>query len=265
MAEVPRSYVEALEKKGAIKSEAVRRAFEKVPRHKFLREFWIHVDDAFQKHDAGEEKVVYSDQALITKLDGKTPSSSTSQPALVAQMLELLELKPGMKVLEIGTGTGYNAALMAEIVGSKGKVVSIDIQPDVAAQAKNPLSEYSVKVICADGADGSAKDGPFDRIVATIGCPDISWHWLEQLSAKGVILVPLQHALMGHPLVRLEGNGEVAQGGYVGWSGFMSIQGKLSIDQAALGAKAHELAGTRSTKTKWQGTPPPKDAAQDLA
>jgi protein-L-isoaspartate(D-aspartate) O-methyltransferase len=134
-----------------------------------------------------------------------------------------------MKVLEIGTGTGYNAALIAEAVGSPSLVVSIDIQPDVIADVDRSLARagYSgVRTIVGDGFEGVPDEAPFDRIIATVGCPDISPFWLEQLKPGGFMLVPLAHGGW-HPLTRIENcNGRVA-GRVLGYSGFMPIQGRL--------------------------------------
>jgi protein-L-isoaspartate(D-aspartate) O-methyltransferase len=175
--------------------------------------------------------LVYSDEALVTRLDRDgQPSSSTSQPSLVAIMLHLLDLCEGMRVLEIGAGTGYNAALMAELVGDPALVTTIDIQAEVAADAQRLLSASGygdIRVLCRDGTEGAPEHSPFDRIVATVGCPDISWRWVNQLAADGVMLVPLQHGgPNSDPLVRLrpsEAGG--MEGRVVAWSGFMSLQG----------------------------------------
>lgn len=179
--------------------------------------------------------VVYSDEALITRLDSEgRPSSSASQPSLVAVMLELLDLRSGMRVLEIGAGTGYNAALIAELVGDPALVTTIDIQPDVAADARRLLSACGygdIRVLCRDGTDGAPEHAPFDRVVATVGCPDISWRWVEQLASDGLMLVPLQHGgPSAAPLVRLR---PTASGGLEGqvatWSGFMPLQGDRAV------------------------------------
>ncbi len=104
-----------------ITSARVEAAFGAVPRHLFLSGVPL------------EE--VYRDQAITTKYLNGTPISSSSQPAIMAIMLEQLQLERGQRVLEIGAGTGYNAALMAHIVGTEGKVVTIDIDDDTVARA----------------------------------------------------------------------------------------------------------------------------------
>ena len=230
------SYVDELVGRGLVCSPGVERAFRAVPRHWFVERFWVG-GRAFACEPGGDDGpaealgLVYSDEALITRRDAEgNPTSSASQPSVVAMMLEALDLGPGMRVLEIGAGTGYNAALMAEIVGDARLVTTIDIDPDVVAQTRRLLARAgygAVEVICGDGALGHAASAPFDRVVATVGCSDISWDWVEQIQRDGLLLVPLDHG-GSHPLVKLRvgATGRVA-GRIVGWTGFMRMRGDL--------------------------------------
>ena len=133
-------YVADLVERGLVRSPGVERAFRTVARHCFVERFWVAGREAaydVQVDSLSTEalKVVYSDEALITRRDAKgDPTSSASQPAVVAMMLEALDLSAGLRVLEIGAGTGYNAALMAEVVGDQRLVTTIDIDADVVAQ-----------------------------------------------------------------------------------------------------------------------------------
>src|SRR5436190_10728626 len=117
-----------------------------VPRHAFLESFFrpdaegTWREHSFDADDADHLAIAYADDALVTRMTGDIATSSISQPGLVGQMLELLALEPGMRVLEIGAGTGYNAALMAELVGPEGMVVTVDIDADVAEQAARLLA-----------------------------------------------------------------------------------------------------------------------------
>jgi protein-L-isoaspartate(D-aspartate) O-methyltransferase len=138
---------------------------------------------------------VYSDQGIMVKTNrlGRWTSSS-SQPAIMALMLEQLDLQPGHKVLEIGAGTGYNAALMAHMVGETGQVVSIDIDQDLAQAARERLAAAGlsqVQVVCADGGYGYPNAAPFDRIMLTVGAPDVAPAWWEQLAPQGRLVLPL--------------------------------------------------------------------------
>jgi protein-L-isoaspartate(D-aspartate) O-methyltransferase len=171
----------ALRESGHTPSAAVQAAFEAVPRHLFVPEL--------------DAATAYQDEALVIKYgeDG-LPVSSSSQPAMMAIMLEQLRLKPGHRVLEIGTGTGYNAAVMAHIVGPRGAVVTVDIDADLIARAQASLAEagYSqVRASCADGGYGDALDAPFDRVIVTAGAWDIPPAWLDQLGPGGRLVLPL--------------------------------------------------------------------------
>jgi protein-L-isoaspartate(D-aspartate) O-methyltransferase len=238
-------YIDALERKRAFTSEPVKRACRKVKRHRFLTSWYrprvdddlragLHLAEYDRDNPTAEELAeIYSDKAIVTTMDGLVPTSSTSQPLLVARMLEHLELRPGMNVLEIGTGTGYNAALLAEIVGSGGIVCTVELQEDVAKTAEENLigeGYGDVRVFCRDGYLGVAEAAPFDRIVATVGCTGLSPRWLKQLAPGGFMLLPLRHGFQ-YPLVRIEReatDSERATGRIVDHSSFMPIRGTLS-------------------------------------
>jgi protein-L-isoaspartate(D-aspartate) O-methyltransferase len=232
-------YVDRLKAAGHLPDPGIERAFRRVPRHLFVERFFVGSEaDGWtpSDHDPAEPEpdhlaTIYSDAALIIRLVDNRGTSSTSQPSLVAQMLHLLELRPGARVLEIGAGTGYNAALIAAIVGDPSLVTALDIQEDVVAQARRSLARAGfggLAVRCRDGALGAPESAPFDRIVATVGSPNLSPAWVDQLAADGFMLIPLRHA-SGNPLVRLgaeTGSGDPV-GAVVGFSGFMGIQGSL--------------------------------------
>lgn len=115
-----------------------------------------------------------------------------SQPYTVAYMLQNLELKKGDKVLEIGTGSGWNAALMSRIVGSKGKVYTIEILKELAQNAKNRLKKYkNIKVIFGSGAKGLKKYAPYDKIIFTAAPEKIDESIKNQLKEQGVLLAPV--------------------------------------------------------------------------
>jgi protein-L-isoaspartate(D-aspartate) O-methyltransferase len=118
--------------------------------------------------------------------------SSSSQPGIMAQMLEHLHLMPGLQVLEIGAGTGYNAALLGELVGPHGRVVTLDVDATVAARARQQLASggHRAEVVVGDGIEGWRAAAPFDRIV-TATPPLIPKAWLEQLRPGGLLEVPM--------------------------------------------------------------------------
>src|SRR5262249_61279870 len=137
----------------------------------------------------------YLDTFIATKRqpDGEVISSS-SQPEIMAIMLEQLDLQPGQRVLEIGAGTGYNAALLAHVVRDGGRVTTLDLDDDIVAGARAHLAAAgvtSVRVVCADGWAGCGEGGPFDRIILTGGAHDISPALRAPLAPGGRRVLPL--------------------------------------------------------------------------
>ena len=172
--------IDQVKNNGHIHDARVEAAFRAVPRHLFLPNM------------APTE--VYRDQAIaIQSINGQVVSSS-SQPTIMAIMLEQLHLQPGHRVLEIGSGTGYNAALMAHIVGTSGEVVTIDIDEDIVEAAREHLATAGfghVHVICGDGGLGYPDAAPYDRIILTVNAADITPAWHTQLKPHGRLLLPL--------------------------------------------------------------------------
>jgi len=234
--------VDELKIGGRVRTPCIEAAFRKVERHRFLRGFsrWdpdtsqsvpVEFDPAEPSEDA--LRTIYSDEALGTRFCEGMPTSSSSQPSVMADMLEALGPKAGMRILEIGTGTGYNAALLAEIVGDEGVVITLDIDAGTSAAARQALEAagYSrIQVVARDGAEGVIEAAPFDRIVVTVGCPDLSPRWHEQLAEGGRLVAPLEHAEL-HPLVSLTKRGEWLEGHFVAWSAFIPIGGSLKREQ----------------------------------
>jgi len=198
-----RQMVDAMIADGSLWSPRLIRAFRATPRHRFLdRVFQFHPrSNAWHEiltRDPGPDElaILYSDRALITHLSPvapQVPISSSSQPSLMAQMLEDLQLAPWLRVLEIGAGTGYNAALMAHVVGP-GRVISIDVDRQVLSEAWEHLRAFpdrEVHLHHADGRQGFAAAAPYDRIMVTAATPDLEPAWLEQLARDGLLVAPL--------------------------------------------------------------------------
>jgi protein-L-isoaspartate(D-aspartate) O-methyltransferase len=179
--------------------------------------------------DAASEEVlalVYAaDTALLTAPPGEA-TSSVSAPYLIAGMLAELDLAPGMRVLEIGAGSGYNSALIATLVGDARLVTTVDIDAELVERTRIRLAAMGfgmISVVAVDGDQGTPGTN-YDRVVATVGCADIAPAWSDQLSSEGVLLVPLVHG-SAHPRVKLSKDSSGMSGRYVGYSGFVSIQG----------------------------------------
>ncbi|OZV73087.1 methyltransferase, FxLD system [Micromonospora echinospora] len=197
-----------------IRSEAVAAAFSVVPRHLFA---------------PGESlDVVYdSNTPLVTKTgsDG-TALSSVSAAHIQAVMLEQAEIEPGMRVLEIGSG-GYNAALIAELVGPQGAVTSVDIDPEIVARARACLQTAGydrVRVVQADAEYGVPEQAPYDRIIVTVGAWDIPPAWIAQLSEHGRIVVPLRFAGLSRCVAFDLAEGRLVSHSYC-LGGFVPMQG----------------------------------------
>lgn len=173
--------VVSLKEKGELNDPRMEAAFLSVPRHEFLPD--LPLDK------------VYADEALPVKRDPDgSVISSSSQPLMMAMMLRQLELQPGHNVLEIGAGTGYNAAIMQHIVGDEGKVTTLEIDLDLVQQAQNTLQRLSlgrIRVVHADAAGGYAPRAAYDRIIATAGVWDIPKAWAQQLKPRGIIVAPI--------------------------------------------------------------------------
>ncbi len=163
-----------------MRSERVGAAFARVPRHVFVPD--LPAED------------VYTDRSIAIKLQDGIPISSSSQPAIMAEMIEMLALRGGERVLEIGAGTGYNAAVLAELVGPSGSVVTIDVDDELVAAARGHLDDAGyphVRTVCADGVHGDPGAAPFDRVIATVGVDAIPPAWLAQLRDGGRLVAPL--------------------------------------------------------------------------
>lgn len=168
-------------KAGGLLDATLEAAFRAVPRAAFL----THLPPG----DA------YKDEAIPFKYDEDgTVLSSSSQPSMMAIMLRQLDLKPGQNVLEIGAGTGYNAALMQHLVGDDGKVTTIELDAQVAETARANLQRVAkseVLVVTGDGAAGYAPRASYDRIIATAGIWDVPETWVRQLKPGGILVTPL--------------------------------------------------------------------------
>lgn len=176
---------------------------------------------------------VYSDRPLITALrpdasGQSTAISSSSKPGLMIRMLEALELTDDDRVLEIGTGTGYNAGLLCARLGH-GQVASVDVEDELVSTAAERLAGigFTPRLGATDGADGLAAAAPYDRIIATCSVRRIPGPWLDQLSPRGRVLTDVKITGAAGNLVVLR----ASQQGLVGrflpkWAGFMPLRPK---------------------------------------
>ena len=221
--------VDGLRDSDRLCSAAVEEAFRAVPRHLFLPGLPL--------------ARAYADEAVaVQAVDGVT-TSSASQPSMMAIMLGQLDLRGGHRVLEIGAGTGYNAALMQRIVGPGGRVVAVDIDTDLVDGAARHLADAGVdgvELVCADGALGYAPGAPYDRIVLTVGSGDVRPEWVAQLAPGGRLLLPL--ALRGTQLsVALDlGPDGVLRSASINRCAFVRLRGVAAVPER--GAEGGGLA-----------------------
>ena len=168
-----------------------------------------------------------------------------------------------MKVLEIGAGTGWNAALIGHIVGSNGQVTSIDIQSDVTRRARKHIKKLgakNVEIITCDGMQGWKIQSPYNRIVTTVNSPDISPHWINQLKTNGRMLVSL-HDVVGEGrglLVRLKKAKNHLHGEVVGLAGFLIMDGEYGQSFTPREEKIQEASQGRRAQRKvpvWKNWP----------
>lgn len=231
--------VDELKARGHVRSNTVENALRSVPRHIFIP--WREPKDAYRSTDG----------AIADPDTTPETCSTVSQPAAVAMMLEGFDIKPGMRVLEIGAGSGYNAALLAHLTGEHGRVVTVDLEDFLVEKARRQLAATGfeqVEVICGDGALGYPPGAPYERIVATVGLPDIPPAWPEQLAPGGKIVAPLYlgGAQQDHVLVRLE-----QREGYLEGVGLESLRMVLFRGVAA----GHGEAVAERAGADWRGAP----------
>ncbi len=219
-------------------SPSVRRAFLAVPRERFLPEV------------AAREglEAVYRNHAIVTTRDERgTPMSSSSQPSIMAAMLERLDLSTGQRVLEVGAGSGYNAALLAELVGPGGHVVSIELERATARAARQALStgDLRARVVQGDGAEGWPRGAPYDRIIVTASTRTVAHAWFEQMGEGGLLTLPLwvDRAGQAQAVITLRKEAATMRSVAVILGGFMPLRDSIG------GAPARSVAHLQATES----------------
>ncbi|MGW1072757.1 methyltransferase domain-containing protein [Streptomyces sp. NPDC002537] len=198
--------VRELRARGELADPRWRAAFAEVPRELFVPHYYVGAtgghrrlsrdDSAPRRHDEWLTGV-YVDEPLATYVKDGELISSSSQPSLMAKMLAALDLRDGHTVLEIGAGTGYNAALLAHRLGD-GAVTTVDLDPEIADAARAHLAAagFHPTVVTGDGALGCPSRAPFDRTVATCALSSVPPAWIAQSRPGGLVLAPLATGLI---------------------------------------------------------------------
>ncbi|MFC3986640.1 methyltransferase domain-containing protein [Streptosporangium jomthongense] len=233
--------------------EPVEQALRAVPRHDFIPALALVPDEEGLRavnRDADPDgwwETVYADVSIVTQLDdgatafsavgsggvvrlpaGVDYTSSASAPSTVVGLLNLLDAEPGHRVLEVGTGTGWTAALLSRLVGDGGLVVSVEIDPAVAEQAAKNLTAAGhdrVRLVVGDGTGGHPEDGPYDRVHVTCGVRTVPQEWVEQTRPGGVIVLPYVPGFgTGHELRLIVTPDGFAHGRFSGFASYMMMR-----------------------------------------
>ncbi|MER0243157.1 methyltransferase domain-containing protein [Streptomyces sp. HSW2009] len=193
-ADLRRIMVERLTSQGALRTEGWRSAFAEIPREAFVpAEFTVRAKGRkhlYAEDDPNRLAVIYSDASLLTQFDAAgTATSSSTQPWLMASMLESLDVESHHKVLEVGLGTGYNAALLCHRL-DPGQVFSLDIDPELVRAAATRVHGlgYFPTMTAGDGRNGLLDHAPYDRLIATFGVGRIPAAWCQQVVPGGLIV-----------------------------------------------------------------------------
>lgn len=257
-----RELAEELIRSDELRTPQWRDAVCAVPRHGLIPHFYTQNEDATWHRtdcDASDPHrwldTVYSDTTLITALadlphgTGQVAVSSSTMPGLMTSMLEALRVRDGDRVLEIGTGTGYNAALLSHRLGSD-HVFSVDVDAGLVELARRRLATlgYTPTLITRDGEEGLAEHAPFDRIIATCAVPAIPRAWIDQTAQHGLILADFTPSGLGGNLVLLECSGDTATGRFLpSWAGFMTMRHAHTAPKPHQPRRVHAHARTRHT------------------
>lgn len=233
-------------------AEQWREAFLSVPRHVFVPDTIWRVDEDTEdvndliplnraEHPETWLELAYTNDAVITQVDDGHPvgpglvghliTSSASMPTIVAIMLDALGVEPGLTVCEIGTGTGYNAALLATRLGA-ANVTTIEVDPQLARRARKALADTDhaeVTVVTGDGAQGHPPRAPYDRVLSTASVQQVPYAWIAQTRPGGRIVTPWGTAYYNGGLLSLTVDGDgTATGGIVDKASFMWLRDQRS-------------------------------------
>ena len=176
------SLVEKLIAEGWLKTERIIKAFKKIKRVDFLPESLKNLAEVNEARPIGFGQTI-------------------SQPLVVAFMLELLQPREGEKILDIGSGSGWTTALLAEIVGEKGKVIAIEVIPELKEFGEKNVAKYNflekgiVEFVCGDGSKGYKEEAPFDKILVSATAKECYLAWKEQIKVGGKIVTPIGNSI----------------------------------------------------------------------
>lgn len=197
--------------------EKLLKAFAKIPREQFIPyQLRMHA---------------YDDHPLPT-----IRNQSISQPSTVMIMLRALDLQPGDQVFEVGAGVGYQAALMSQLVGKKGRIVTSEVIPELVQFARQSMEDLELKqvtVLEGDGAEGHPEQAPYDKMIITAACPEIPPPLINQLKEGGIVVAPVGD-LQSQTMVKgtkVDGKLELE---FLGDFVFVPMMGKYGFEEKVL-------------------------------
>jgi protein-L-isoaspartate(D-aspartate) O-methyltransferase len=220
-------------------SDATKQAYYAMPRHRFVSRYrvwgspnWHEVRaDNLAEHAA----TLYADRPLILFGDDDDNIPSTiSQPSFVLRMLDMLQIQPGHTIFELGAGSGWNAALMGQLVGPSGRVYSLEIIPEVARAAAERIESLNiahVQIINADAGEGYAPGAPYDRAIFTAGSYDLPHHLYQQLKDDGLLMIVIKNVGGGDHLFLLRKHRDHFESLESLPCGFVQVTGKYQARQ----------------------------------
>jgi methyltransferase of ATP-grasp peptide maturase system len=253
-----RRLAQQLADSGVLSDPAWRAAVESVPRHVFVPRFYRQQPGGAWLETTADSDgwldAVYSDEPLVTALaetahGSRATVSSSTKPALMLRMLAALDVHDGHRVLEIGTGTGYNAALLTHRLGDT-RVFSVDIGADLVETARERLAElgYAPTLATVHGAGGLPEHAPYDRIIGTLSVPAVPWAWAEQLRDGGLVLIDVKRGTHAGNLALLHKHPDRLEGRFLAkWAGFMTIRDTDAAPPTVTGVAVQPEDGARSS------------------
>lgn len=200
--------------KNIVVDENIVKAFLEIPRELFV----------LPQH----KEIAYLDQPLPT-----IRKQSISQPTTIMIMLLALELKENHKVFEVGAGVAYQAALIAKIIGEKGKLITTEVIPELVQTARENIASLginNIKIIEADGGNGYQEEALFDRIIITAACPMVPQPLIDQLKEGGIIVAPVGD-LESQTMIKGIKRGERLDIEFIGPFQFVPLRGKHGFEE----------------------------------
>jgi len=190
-------------------SPVLREAFRAVPRHLFVGRYRLPDEAAWR--DIGEGELtehlarLYHDEVVVLVDDGPELVSTLSQPSFILELVERLELRPGHRVVEIGSGSGWLAAIIAHLVAPGGSVAGVEILPQLVRESRRRLRALGVESVEIHQGDAGLwkSPGAFDRLIATTGFAEVPRGFLELVREGGLALIPVSIAGDGRTSIRL--------------------------------------------------------------